>query len=209
MRLTVSVVSVPRSSPTRNVNEFTPGFRLRTNDQRPTESAVVCSSNHNGTSRVMSDPGAARPRTITTSSNVVLPFSGSTISRPDSGTTGPSVPPGVGVGGGVGVGVGLGVGVGEGVGVGMGVGVGLGDDVGVGVGGVVRLAVGDGLGVGDAVSVGPSGENVGRAATSVSVAVGLAVRSGSTTGEGEKAPETISRTRRPSPPIATKAIQSR
>src|SRR3989337_1098272 len=90
----VRVCVVAASSPTRNVTTFWPSLSVTANDQRPTESVVVCSSNQKGMSRVMIEPGAAIPRTSTTFWDTTLPLTGSTITRPMTGMGGPIVPSG-------------------------------------------------------------------------------------------------------------------
>ena len=177
------------------------------NDQLPAASVTVCSSNQNGMSRVMVEPGAASPRTVTTPTAVVDPSGGSVITNPTAGIVGAGVAMGderLGVGACVGVGLGLGVGLG--VGEGLGVAVGLG--VGVGVG----LGLGVGLGVGEGVA---SGLKTGRR-----LAVGSALDWPTTTlvanslevGTGPagplRTPDSNSSTTTASKPTATNANQS-
>jgi hypothetical protein len=150
----VIVTAVAVSSPTRNVKVFSPMFSGSVNDHRPFPSAIACSSNHRGTSRVMVAFGCERPLITIEASLVVVPSGGSRTTRPNEGgrdaagrPLGASVP-GATVGGvvavtevRVGCGVRVGVGLGEGVGCGVAVGASVGEGLGEGVRGGVGAGV--------------------------------------------------------------------
>jgi hypothetical protein len=181
----------------------------------------VCSSNQNGMTRVITEPGAANPRTMTTFAEETPPSAGSRITKPVAGIGGPIVPTGIAVGVGLGLGVGVGVGVDVGVGVGVCVGVGVGVDVGLGVGTGLGDSVTEGDGEGDIkITVGGEltlpvptaiepveGEGESTIATFAGEAVGGI--GGGTVGPGLIIATSTARTARASPPTPAKASQSR